>query len=82
MTVFLYFFQSFIRCVEPLDYSAQFCLCTKHVLDQLGLRDGHFHSSMALSLLDKAGGRLVRDDLTMLLLRQNIKLGYLNLESY
>lgn len=83
MTVFfLYFFQSRIRCVEPLTYSAQFCLCTEPVLGQLGLGDGHFHSSMALSLLDKAGARLVRDDLTVLLLCQNIKLGYLNLESY
>lgn len=79
---FLYFFQSLIRCVEPLNYSAQFCLCTEPVLGHLGLGDGHFHSSMALSLLDKVGGRLVRGDLTVLLLCQNIKLGYLNLESY
>lgn len=82
MTVFLYFLQSLTRCVEPLNYSAQFCLCTEPVLGQLGLGDAHFHTSTALSLLDKAGRRLVRDDLTVFLLCQNIKLGYLNLESY
>lgn len=69
---------SLIRCVEHLNYSAQFNLCTGYTLDQLGLGNGLFRSLIALTLPPKRGEILVRDDLTIALLPQSILLAYLN----
>lgn len=47
------------------------------MLDQLGLGNGHFRSLIALTLPKKLGEILVRDDLTIALLPQSIRLAYL-----
>lgn len=49
---------------QHLTRSAQSCLCTGYFWTCGGLEEGHSCSPIALSLLGKAGGRLIRDDLT------------------